>query len=123
MATAIRDASREGETIRILDDYFSTVQYYAERRAESYWQKPTLVQQTQRIPYIRFGDNMYHVPPPKVVETMVRDKPGVWVVRPDLWVHLKPALGDRAKVLFVPEGCTADSDKDTGACVVLRTGS
>ncbi|MEL6182664.1 MAG: hypothetical protein AAFS10_27145, partial [Myxococcota bacterium] len=123
VAQAVQQATSPQDTVYMLDDYFSTIQYYAERRTESYWQRPTLVMQTQRIPYIRFGNNMHHVPPSELVATMVRTTPGVWVVRPHLWAQIKPALGQQAKVLFIPERCTPDAKEDTGACVVVRTGA
>lgn len=75
-----RERVAPDESIYLLDLYFSSLQYYGERRAISYWTGPDLVASTQRIPYIRYGDNMRHVEPSSAYELITRKQPGIWVM-------------------------------------------
>jgi 4-amino-4-deoxy-L-arabinose transferase-like glycosyltransferase len=63
--------------------YFSALQYYAGRPVISYWTDPQLVRDTQRIPYIRHGNNMRHVAPEALQQVMAREAAGVWMLPPD----------------------------------------
>lgn len=63
-----------------LDVYFSPIQYYGRRPGISFWTKDKLPNQTSRIPYIRYGDNVRYLAPPKLLTTMGDELPGLWFV-------------------------------------------
>jgi 4-amino-4-deoxy-L-arabinose transferase-like glycosyltransferase len=85
-------AAAPDDTIFVLDNYFSTVQFEAQRPAVSYWHNQTLVAQTQRIPYIQHGKNMRAVPPAGAVPLVTTIQPALWVLRATDWEKLKAAL-------------------------------
>lgn len=79
-ALATADRVPEDATLYSIDIYFSPIQYYGHRSAVSFWTSNTLPEQTARIPYIRYGDNVRYLPPAQLVSTMGTDLPGLWFV-------------------------------------------
>lgn len=77
-AEATADRVPEDATLYSVDIYFSPIQYYGRRSTVSYWTSNALPQQTARIPYIRYGDNVRYVPPARLVSTMGTELPGLW---------------------------------------------
>lgn len=93
VARAAGSAAGPEDTIFVLDNYFSTVQFEARRPSISYWHNETLVSQTQRIPYIHHGKNMRVVPETGPVALLTREQPGLWVLRKKAWDAMGPQLG------------------------------
>jgi 4-amino-4-deoxy-L-arabinose transferase-like glycosyltransferase len=85
-------AAAPGETVYVLDNYFSAVQFVSRHRAVSYWRDTALVQKTQRIPYVERGGNMRAVPTSGAVSLLVRDTPGLWVVRRSAYDKMHSSL-------------------------------
>lgn len=102
-AIPAQKVARPEETLYLLDQYFSSVQYYANLRAISYWTNPTIVEQTQRIPYIRYGHNMNYVHPAGVKALIMRQKPGLWYLHKDVFQNLD-LEEERYNVLFDQNG-------------------
>lgn len=82
------------DTVYVLDNYFSTIQFEARRPSVSYWRNQTLVAQTQRIPYIQHGKNMRSVPPEGRPALMTKAQPGLWVLRTADYDAMQRALPD-----------------------------
>jgi hypothetical protein len=96
-AHAVRDHSQPGELVHVVDFYFATFQYYAERRTVSEWTSPSPPRLTSRIPYIHHGDNMRYVVPAELPRRMLNGE--VWVLPKRLAEQVLPALQDRLSIL------------------------
>ena len=70
------------ETLFMLDNYFSIVQYYSGHRTISYWTSPKIESQMQRIPYIRYGKNMRYADPRTLHHLVLKSEPGIWFLPP-----------------------------------------
>jgi 4-amino-4-deoxy-L-arabinose transferase-like glycosyltransferase len=105
-ARAVRDHSQADELVHVVDFYFVTFQYYAERRTVSEWTSPSPAQLTGRIPYIHHGDNMRHVAPTELPRRVLNGE--LWVLPKRLAQQLLPAVQGQVSVLHA------------GALVVLR---
>ena len=104
VARAAGAAAAADETVYVLDNYFSTVQFASRRRAVSYWHNAELVAQTQRIPYIHHGKNMRSVPDTGAAYLVHKLQPGLWVLRRPAWEAIaaadKPLFADEHFVLI-----------------------
>ena len=96
-ARAAAAATAPGESIYLFDRYFSAIQYYADRPTISYWGSATLVDQTRRIPYIRYADDMRFVAPDGLTDLISSGQRGVWLLPIDVASTL--SLGPRVRVL------------------------
>ncbi len=67
----------------LVDQYFSAAQFYAGLPSTSVWTHERIVRQTQRIPYIRHGKNMVHVPREALEQSISNSHHALWFLPED----------------------------------------
>ena len=88
-AINVLDANKS-KPVYLLDQYFSAAQFYTKRRAISVWTREKIVNQTQRIPYIRYGDNMRYTPQSNLRSTILHNEEAFWFLPEALVSALVP---------------------------------